>query len=678
MNLTDDIRSIKGIGEKTALLFSKASVFCVNDLVHYFPRNYLKMPQICDINNAIIGESAVLKVKIISSPIIFKKGYKQILSFKATDSSNNIIVYYFGMPYLKKELYSGRELMLYGIVNNSSKGLCISNPKILTEEEYNSSKNTLSPVYPLISGLTNNMLVKSLKCIKNLITNFKEYLPNDIKDKYNLISLSDALYKIHFPQNMDDVYAARKRLAFDEFFFFLIKLKVLKGSNEKIHNKYKIINESIEDDIIKKLPYSLTNAQKNAIKDIVSDISSDYLMNRLIQGDVGSGKTIVAIIASYIMIKNGFQAALMAPTQVLANQHYQDLIKMENEYNLGIKPVLLCGNLTAKEKRLAKEGIKSGDYNFIIGTNALITDDVEYANLAIAITDEQHRFGVRQRLSLMNKGNNVHVLVMSATPIPRTLGLILYGDLDVSVIDELPANRLPIKNSVIGPEYRSKAYDFIKKSIYDGRQAYIICPMVEEGELENITNVKDYTENIKSIFPNDINISMLHGKMKAKEKDEIMNSFKDGNIDILVSTTVIEVGVNVPNASVILIENSERFGLAQLHQLRGRVGRGEYQSYCMFMTGNNSDVSRKRLEILGKTNDGFKVASEDLKQRGPGDFFGLRQSGLPMFKIADIYTDSKILANAKDAIEMFDNISELENIVDKENTSFIDFHLICL
>lgn len=433
-----------------------------------------------------------------------------------------------------------------------------------------------------------------------------------------------------------------------------------------------------------KLPFALTDGQKQAVEEIKEDMCSGYQMNRLVQGDVGCGKTIVAWMAVLMTVANGYQAAMMAPTEVLAAQHYQDILHMTEKYELPIRPILLTGSMTAKEKKLAKEGIASGEYDLVIGTHALIQDTVVYQNLALVITDEQHRFGVRQRSTLMGKGKEVHVLVMSATPIPRTLGLVLYGDLDVTVIRELPAQRLPIKNAVVDTGYREKAYAFILKQVSEGRQAYIICPMVEEGEMEDLVNVTDYFEELKERFAGTARVAMLHGKMKPKEKDEIMTAFKEHRTDILISTTVVEVGVNVPNATVMMVENAERFGLSQLHQLRGRVGRGDQQSYCMFVIGNDSKKAKERLAILAKTNDGFQIAEEDLKQRGPGDFFGLRQAGLMQFQVADIYTDADLLKRSKEVLDKMEqeNVEEFarlyEIFIRQEEMSFIDLHAVCL
>lgn len=681
LSLKDDIKSVKGIGEKTALLLSKASVFCVNDLLHYFPRNYSYVPESCPISDLSESGNVIVTAKVVTAPRVYSSGGKSILSFDISDKSDIMHVYYFGMPYLKNNFKVGMEHIFYGSFSVSRKGKMLSQPSILKLDEYESIKGSLVPLYPLIKGLSAKLITKSVKSCLEALNEVKDFIPEDILEEYNLLGIKDAIYTMHFPESMDDVYKARRRLAFDEFLFFMMKLKHLKKGEVKESNKYKITQDNLADKFIAALPYKLTNSQRSSFNDIRKDLKSDYLMNRLLQGDVGSGKTIVAFLAALIMVENGYQVTLMAPTEVLATQHYEDIERIAEEYKLPFKACLLTGSVTLKNKRLLKEDITNGKYNVIIGTHALIQDDVSFQNLGLCICDEQHRFGVKQRLSLMNKGENVHVLVMSATPIPRTLGLILYGDLDISVINELPAERLPIKNSVVDKSYSSKINAFIQKRLEEGRQAYIICPMVEEGLEDN--NLLDVTtcKNEISKELGAYNIEILHGKMKNADKNRIMQEFKEGKIDILISTTVVEVGVNVPNASVIVIENAERFGLAQLHQLRGRVGRGKYQSYCIFVSGTNSKKSMERLDIIGKSNDGFHIASEDLKSRGPGDFFGYKQSGIPMFKIGDIYTDSEVLKIAKEVCDKRQDYLMRKIRSDSlENPafSFIDFHFICL
>ena len=494
-----------------------------------------------------------------------------------------------------------------------------------------------------------------------------EYLPEEFRERYELADINYALRTIHFPPNKEELLVSRKRLVFDEFFLFILSVRKMKEKTEETPNCFPVKETWLTEEIIERLPYSLTGAQLNAWHEIERDLAGRRMMSRLVQGDVGSGKTILAFLAMCLVADNGYQAALMAPTEVLARQHYEGFQKLMEEQNLSFPAVLLTGSDTAREKRLAYAKIASGEALVIIGTHALIQEKVEYANLALVITDEQHRFGVKQREALTTRGNPPNVLVMSATPIPRTLAIILYGDLDISVIDELPARRLPIKNCVVNTSYRPKAYSFIERQVREGRQAYVICPMVEESEGMEAENVLDYTEKLRENLSSDIRIEYLHGKMKAKEKNVVMEAFAQGAIQVLVSTTVVEVGVNVPNATVMMVENAERFGLAQLHQLRGRVGRGEYQSYCIFVQGNQEQVS-KRLEILNKSNDGFYIAGEDLKLRGPGDLFGIRQSGDMEFKIGDIYNDSAILTKASEAA---DEILALDPELDLEQHRFL-------
>ena len=473
---------------------------------------------------------------------------------------------------------------------------------------------------------------------------------------------AEALNNIHFPRDMEHLVAARRRMVFDEFFDFLYYLRENKEQSDQLINEYQMTETADTVQFLEQLPYELTRAQKKVWAEIRSDLNSHYCMNRLVQGDVGSGKTIIAVLALLMCVSNGYQGAMMVPTEVLATQHYEDICEYIEKYNIAFSPVLLVGSMTAKEKRIAYEKIASGEANVVIGTHAVIQEKVVFKNLAWVVTDEQHRFGVRQRETLANKGQNPHVLVMSATPIPRTLAIILYGDLQISVIDELPANRLPIKNCVVNTSFRPKAYQFIEKEVRSGRQAYVICPMVEEGEMEELENVIDYAEKLRSALPGDIRVGILHGKMRPADKNRIMEEFASHELDVLVSTTVIEVGINVPNSTVMMVENAERFGLAQLHQLRGRVGRGEHQSYCIFISTQDNKETMERLDILNKSNDGFFIASEDMKLRGPGDLFGIRQSGDFAFRMADIYTDAGILKQASEAVnKVMDNyLTEME------------------
>lgn len=529
---------------------------------------------------------------------------------------------------------------------------------------YEEKLNTLQPNYALTAGLTNNAVVKAMKQAISYLDLKQDFLPPDVRTRYHLAEYNYAIQGIHFPVDKEEFYTARERLVFEEFLVFILALRQMKEKNEKSKNTFSFAIAEPVEQFMHKLPYELTGAQQKVWEEIKADLNGAHVMSRLVQGDVGSGKTIIALLGLLLASVNGYQGALMAPTEVLAKQHFESICEMLEEHQIPVCVELLTGSMTAKEKRMAYERIASGEAQIIVGTHALIQEKVKYHSLALVVTDEQHRFGVKQREKLAEKGNTPHILVMSATPIPRTLAIILYGDLDISVIDELPANRLPIKNCVVDTNYRKTAYQFMKKQVLEGRQCYVICPMIEENENLEAENVIDYAKTLQEEMGDNIQVAYLHGKMKQSEKDVIMEQFGKREIQILVSTTVIEVGINVPNATVMMVENAERFGLAQLHQLRGRVGRGKYQSYCIFMSASKSKETKERLSILNKSNDGFFIASEDLKLRGPGDLFGIRQSGILDFKLGDVFQDAKILQRASEAAEQL--ISEDENL-EKQN-----------
>ena len=540
-------------------------------------------------------------------------------------------------------------------------------------EKYADRLNTLQPLYGLTSGLTNNAVMKAVRQALDGMDLAADRLPSRLRLKYGLAEYNYAVRGIHFPEDKEVFYHARERLVFEEFLTFILSIRRLKDKNEKLANEYRMERKPEVEAFVQGLPYQLTNAQQKVWTEILRDMSGDTAMSRLVQGDVGSGKTIVAVLALMTAALNGYQGAMMAPTEVLARQHYESITKLFETYGVKIKVVLLTGSMTAKEKRRVYDRIECGYAKIIIGTHALIQGAVNYDCLALVVTDEQHRFGVKQREAFARKGGVPHVLVMSATPIPRTLAIILYGDLDISVIDELPANRLPIKNCVVDTGYRQTAYTFMKKQVAEGRQCYVICPMVEESESIEAENVIDYASVLQSEMGDGICVAYLHGKMRQTEKDDIMDRFGRNEIQILVSTTVIEVGIDVPNAAVMMVENAERFGLAQLHQLRGRVGRGRHQSYCIFMSGSKSKETKERLSILNKSNDGFKIASEDLRLRGPGDLFGIRQSGLMDFRLGDVYQDAKILQMANEAAdELLETENDwVKNLPDYETTSSV-------
>lgn len=661
------LRTLKGVGEKTEKLFWKVGIYDTDDLLHYYPRNYDEYETPVDIAELKEGTVQAVSAAVCSGVYVNSVKGRQIISVNIADQSGKFPVVWFNLPYLKKTLRKGSWFVFRGRIVRKQGKLEMEHPEIFTPSAYEEILHHLQPVYGLTAGLSNKTVVKMITQLLESVPMQSEYLPEEFRERYELADINYALRTIHFPPNKEELLVSRKRLVFDEFFLFILSVRKMKEKTEETPNCFPVKETWLTEEIIERLPYSLTGAQLNAWHEIERDLAGRRMMSRLVQGDVGSGKTILAFLAMCLVADNGYQAALMAPTEVLARQHYEGFQKLMEEQNLSLPTVLLTGSDTAREKRLAYAKIASGEALIIIGTHALIQEKVEYANLALVITDEQHRFGVKQREALTTRGNPPNVLVMSATPIPRTLAIILYGDLDISVIDELPARRLPIKNCVVNTSYRPKAYSFIERQVREGRQAYVICPMVEESEGMEAENVLDYTEKLRENLSSDIRIEYLHGKMKAKEKNVVMEAFAQGAIQVLVSTTVVEVGVNVPNATVMMVENAERFGLAQLHQLRGRVGRGEYQSYCIFMQGNQEQVS-KRLEILNKSNDGFYIAGEDLKLRGPGDLFGIRQSGDMEFKIGDIYNDSAILTKASEAA---DEILALDPELDLEQHRFL-------
>ena len=661
------LRTLKGVGEKTEKLFWKVGIYDTDDLLHYYPRNYDEYETPVDIAELKEGTVQAVSAAVCSGVYVNSVRGRQIISVNIADQSGKFPVVWFNLPYLKKTLRKGSWFVFRGRIVRKQGKLEMEHPEIFTPSAYEEILHHLQPVYGLTAGLSNKTVVKMITQLLESVPMQSEYLPEEFRERYELADINYALRTIHFPPNKEELLVSRKRLVFDEFFLFILSVRKMKEKTEETPNCFPVKETWLTEEIIERLPYSLTGAQLNAWHEIERDLAGRRMMSRLVQGDVGSGKTILAFLAMCLVADNGYQAALMAPTEVLARQHYEGFQKLMEEQNLSFPAVLLTGSDTAREKRLAYAKIASGEALVIIGTHALIQEKVEYANLALVITDEQHRFGVKQREALTTRGNPPNILVMSATPIPRTLAIILYGDLDISVIDELPARRLPIKNCVVNTSYRPKAYSFIERQVREGRQAYVICPMVEESEGMEAENVLDYTEKLRENLSSDIRIEYLHGKMKAKEKNVVMEAFAQGAIQVLVSTTVVEVGVNVPNATVMMVENAERFGLAQLHQLRGRVGRGEYQSYCIFIQGNQEQVS-KRLEILNKSNDGFYIAGEDLKLRGPGDLFGIRQSGDMEFKIGDIYNDSAILTKASEAA---DEILALDPELDLEQHRFL-------
>lgn len=646
------VNRIKGVGEKTAALFGKINVYTVDDLIRHYPRDYETYGAPVSILETSPGSVQAVYGQITAIPNVKKVRNLSILNaILKDDNGDSIQLTFFNMPFLKKVLKPGGFYLFRGLVQQRGTHKIMEQPRMFTWDEYRQKSGRLLPRYALTKGLTNQTVQKSVAQALEYYPPEKEYLPQVILQKYPMLSHREAVYALHFPESREELLTARNRMVFEEFFSFLLVLRKNKELAAKTENHFPMYETADTVRFLEQLPFPLTKAQKKVWGELREDMGSPYAMNRLIQGDVGSGKTILAVLALLMCAANGYQGAMMAPTEVLAVQHFETISGYIEKYGIAFRPVLLTGSMTTKEKREAYAKIASGEANLIIGTHALIKEKVEYSSLALVVTDEQHRFGVRQRETLAAKGSEPHVLVMSATPIPRTLAIILYGDLKVSVIDELPANRLPIKNCVVGTAYRPKAYEFIAKEVAAGRQAYVICPMVEEGESEDLENVVDYTEKLRAVLPPSVQVAYLHGKMRPADKNRIMEEFAAKEIDVLVSTTVIEVGINVPNATVMMVENAERFGLAQLHQLRGRVGRGEFQSYCIFISTSEAKETMERLQILNHSNDGFHIASEDLKLRGPGDIFGIRQSGEFAFVLGDIYTDANILKEASDAVD---------------------------
>lgn len=643
MKLTDSIEKIKGIGEKSKTLYDKMGVVSVEDLLYHFPRGYDEWKDIAPIRTVQEGDTVAIEGFFSARPQVKIKGRFKLITGVFQDSTGNISVTWYNMMFLRNQLKVGARYILRGKVSRKRGQLILEQPKIISKEEFYKNVGRLQPVYPLTAGLTNRAVTKAVEYSFRETDELLEFLPKEIRDRNELWGYRKALKGIHFPENKAELRKARERLVFDELFLYQLALHKIR-KNGKNGTDYVLCHDKEMFDFTNELPFTLTQAQNKVLAEIVEDLKSGYVMNRLVQGDVGSGKTIVAVAALYGVALDHVQGAFMVPTEVLATQHYKSLQGLLQDK--GIKVGLLTGSMTAKEKREAREAIAAGQWDIVVGTHAIIQEQVKFHDLRLVITDEQHRFGVKQRETLFEKGKEPHVLAMSATPIPRTLALMLYGDMDLSVMDEKPADRLPIKNCVVDTSYRDTAYDFMKKQIGQGHQVYIICPMVEESENSELENVAIYTEELKACFPPGVCIEGLHGKMKPKQKDDIMTRFGNGEIQILVSTTVIEVGIDVPNATVIMIENAERFGLAQLHQLRGRVGRGDAQSYCILMTGNASKESAERLSVLAQSNDGFEVAKKDLEMRGQGDLFGVRQSGQQIFALADIIQDADVLTSA--------------------------------
>lgn len=641
-----ELTELKGIGPKTEQLFRKLGITAAEELLTYYPHAYLRYPKPKPV--AMLeegGPQAVMGMLERDAAVVNVHGLRMTTA-GLRDISGKLRLQWFHAPFLKSKLRAGTVMVFFGSVRLYNGQKSMVQPRIFTPEEYAEKADTLEPVYGLTKGLSNASVRQAVIRALEICSLPPDFVPESIRLRRQLMDMDAAVRAMHVPVSMAHVEQARQRLSYNELFLFSLALTEKKKGSAAESSNYIILPRPEVEMLMRQLPFILTEGQQAAIREIRSDLGSGLVMNRLLQGDVGSGKTIVAFLTLFQTALSGFQAALMAPTEILAEQHYAKLTQMIRTYALPLRAVLVTGGLTVKEKKTAYQRIHDHETDIIIGTHALFQEKLRYDQLALVITDEQHRFGVQQRQDLSEKGGRPHTLVMSATPIPRTLAMLLYADMKVSVIRELPANRLPIKNAVVDEHYRRQAYKFIYDEIRKGRQAYVICPMVEPEEALSLENVTDYTEKLRGIFPKEVKIGMLHGKMKPKDKDAVMEAFLRRELDLLISTTVVEVGVDVPNATVMMVENAERFGLAQLHQLRGRVGRSEYQSYCIFVDTQRSEKSKKRLEILVSSNDGFYIAEEDLKLRGPGDIFGVQQSGAWDFHMADLYRDREMLQDA--------------------------------
>lgn len=662
IDLSMSVQFLKGVGPAKSALLNNMNILTVKDLVEHFPRSYedrTKIKRICD----FIDQEYVLFIARVTSPIKTQRIRKNLNIHKtfATDGTDTCMITWFNQNYLKNTIEIEKEYLFYGKVTFEHGRFVVDNPILYSIRDLEKVQG-IYPIYTLTGGITQNYLFKLISNIYEGNINLPEIFSDNFRKKYSLIGINEAAHNIHFPKTFDVIDASRNRIIFEELFLLQLALMTIKNNSLKVSKTTKFANVNVED-FLNILPFKLTNAQAKVVEEIKSDLSGPKSMNRLVQGDVGSGKTVVAALAMYMAVKNGYQASMMAPTTILATQHYIELKKYFDA--LDVKVEIITSTTTKKQKENIIQKLKNKEIDIIFGTHSLIEDNIEFANLGLVVTDEQHRFGVEQRMKLSKKGESVEILVMTATPIPRTLALMLYADLDLSIIDELPPGRKLIKTYAVDKSYEHRINEFIKKQILEGRQAYVVCPLVEENEELNLQSVMELADRYKTQDFKDFKVEYLHGKMKNKEKDEIMQRFKENEVNILISTTVIEVGVNVPNATIMIIENADRFGLAALHQLRGRVGRGEHQSYCILKSNNKSTQAMERLKMMEKSNSGFDIAEKDLELRGPGDFFGIRQHGLPEFKLANLLKDMKILKDAGEAAK--EMISVDRNLEKEEN-----------
>ena len=680
IDLNKEVQFVKGVGPNRVKLLNKLNIYSLKDLITYFPRNHEDRSIPKKIAECEDGETVLIKATALTKITEIRARRLSIYRLVVNDDSSSCVITWYNQKYLKDKFKVGEKYTFYGKIENKGGTFEMKSP-VFDEDGVDKNTGKIVPIYPLTSSLTQNVLRKIMESgIDEVYGNLEENIPDYILQKFKLLDINEAYKSIHFPKSNSDFTRAKNRLVFEELLALQLALFRLKEGQKFDEKGIKFDSNIKMQDVIQTLPFNLTNAQQRVLDEIDKDMEKDTAMNRLLQGDVGSGKTVVSIVAAYKAVKSGYQAAIMAPTAILADQHLKNFTKILEPF--GIRCELLVSSVTKKNKEKILERLQNGEIDILIGTHALLEDNVVFKNLGLVVTDEQHRFGVKQRATIVAKGNNPDVIVMSATPIPRTLALILYGDLDISIIDELPPNRKKIETYAVNKEYDERLAIFVKKLINEGRQAYIVCPLVEESDDDSgLKSVVELAEKYKTEVFSEYRVEYLHGKMKPKEKDDIMQRFKNGEIDILISTTVIEVGVDVPNASIMIIENAERFGLAQLHQLRGRVGRGEFKSYCILKNEGKSKVCKERMKVMCQTNDGFVISEKDLELRGSGDFFGTAQHGVPELKIANLFENIRELKEIQELasqiiaddpkLEQAKNL-RLKNLIEDKFTSRIE------